>query len=88
VLLKSNRLLTTVIYSSVFCMQANLHEAEGELDEAELGVDITDVPAPEVPAVASGGAEKIKKKRKKPEEAAGASGSKDAAAPAEVMPFA
>ena len=52
-----------------------------------MGVNTTDVPAPDVPAVASDGPEKIKKKRKKPEEAAGASGSKDAAAPAEVLPF-
>ena len=44
-----------------------------------MGVNITDVPAPEVPVVAAGGGEKIKKKRKKPEEAA---------APAEVLPFA
>ncbi len=58
------------------------------MEEADVGVNITDVPAPEVPAVAAGGGEKIKKKRKKPEEAAGASGSKDAAAPAEVIPFA
>lgn len=50
-----------------------------------MGVDITDVPAPEVPAVAAGSPEKMKKKRKKPEDAAGASGSKDAAAPAEVF---
>ncbi len=49
------------------------------MEEADVGVNITDVPAPEVPVVAAGGGEKIKKKRKKPEEAA---------APAEVLPFA
>lgn len=58
------------------------------MEEADLGVNITAVPKLEVPAVAFGGAEKIKKKRKKPEEAEGASGSKDGAAPAEVLPFA
>lgn len=71
-----------------FHLQADLQDAEGELDEADMGVDITDVPAPEVPAVAAGSPEKVKKKRKKPEDAAGASGSKDAAAPDEVLSLA
>ncbi len=65
--------------------QADLQEAEGEVDEADLGVDITDIPAPAVPAVASGDVEKVKKKRKKTEHGDGASGSKDAAPPAQVL---
>ena len=57
-------------------VQAEVQEAAGELEAADTGADLEDVPAPAVPAVASGDVEKAKKKRKK-NEADGPSGSKD-----------
>ena len=79
--------LPSVRLTSFLSPQAEVMEAEGELEHAEMGADITDVPAPAVPAVASGEVEKVKKKRKKSDLDAAASGSKNAAAPSQVTRY-
>ena len=48
-------------------LQADLQEADGEVQDAELGVDLSDLPSPTAAAAPAQDVQKVKKKRKKAE---------------------